>query len=285
MPITAQQKESRKAHIGSSDMAALLGLDGRRNAYDIWLDKTGRLEDQVENEAMYAGTMFEDGILNHAEAKLGKLTRNQYRSAKDKGLPIAANIDAILIDSGLPVEVKTSGLYGPLTDVWGDAGTDAVPDKVIVQAQVHLLCTDKELCHIAAFLGGRGFQMFAVPRDKEIIDIIASTAQDFWTKNVLADMPPTNILPHPAIIKRVRRVPETIVSLDQSLVDEWQEAKTAEKEAKTRTETALTAILATLGDAEAGQAPAGLFTYLEQSRASYQVQAGTFRVARWKKSK
>src|SRR6185369_6055712 len=117
-----------------------------------------------------------------------------------------------------------------------------------------------------------------VPRDKEIIDIIASTAQDFWTKNVQANVPPTNLLPHPYVVKRVRRTPETIVQLDQDLIDEWQTAKSLEKEAKTRTETALTSILATLGDAEAGQADSGLFTYLQQHRGSYTVEASTYRV-------
>jgi len=285
MPIGNAQKVARQKHLGSSDMAALLGLDHRRNAYDLWLEKTGRLEDQNENQAMYAGTMFEDGILNHAENELGKIIRNQYRSAKDKGLPLGANIDALLVNSGAPIEVKTAGLYGPLVEHWGDAGTDEVPDRVIVQAHVHMICTDQELCHIAAFLGGRGFQMFVVPRDGELSGIIVDRATAFWHNHVESDTPPTDLLPHADIIKRVRRQPETIVTLSQQLVDDWQTAKEALKAAKEEADLRQTAILTALGDAEAGQTEKGMFTHMQQTRAEYTVKASTYRVARFKVSK
>lgn len=285
MPVTKTQLERRNKQIGSSDMAAILGLDRHRNAYDVWLDKTGRLEEQNGNQAMYAGTMFEDGILNHAETVLGKLVRNQYRSAKSRDLPIGANIDALLVGSGVPIEVKTAGLYGPLVDTWGEQGTDEVPDRVIIQCQVHMICTAQELCHVATFLGGRGFQMFAVPRDNEIVSIIEDQATNFWTNNVLADVAPTNLLPHPAIVKRVKREPATIVTIDQKLVDDWQAAKERAKAAKDAADMAQTAILAAMGDAEAGQTEAGMFTFFEQTRAEHTVKASKFRVARFKVSK
>lgn len=285
MPITAAQRELRRNHLGSSDMAAVLGLDPRRNAYDVWLDKTGKLEDQQENEAMIAGTMFEDGVLQYAEKELGKLTRNQYRSAKDRGIPLGANIDALLVQTGEPIEAKTAGLYGPLTEIWGEARTDQVPDRVIIQAQVHMICAASELCHIAAFLGGRGFQLFAVPRDEEVVDVVSTRAAEFWTKHVLADIPPDNLLPHAGFIKRVRREPDAIVEIDSKLISEWQEAKAAAKIANELAEEKQTAILTALGDAEAGQCELGQFTYLEQSRSEYIVKATKYRVARFKKNK
>lgn len=285
MPIGTAQKIARQKHLGSSDMSAILGLDPRRNAYDVYLEKTGKLMPEPENQAMYAGTMFEDGILSHAESSLGKLIRNQYRSAKDKGLPLGANIDALLVKTGDPIEVKTAGLYGPLTEHWGDAGTDQVPDRVLIQTHVHMICTDKELCHVAAFLGGRGFQLFVVPRDQQVSDIISTEADSFWRNNVERDVPPTDLLPHAGVIKRVRRQPETIVQLDQSLIDYWLATKECLKEAKNADEQALTAILTALGDAEAGQCETGLFTYLEQTRAEYTVKASTYRVSRFKKNK
>jgi len=300
MPITQTQLEKRREHIGSSDMAAILGLDTYRNAYDVYLEKTGKLEPQLENDAMFAGKMFEDGVLGFAERELGKMVRNQYRSAKDRGIPLAANIDALLVGSGIPVEAKTAGLFGPLKDVWGAEGTDEVPDRVIIQAQVHMICSQSELCHVAAFLGGRGFQMFVVERDAVVADVITETAVKFWNDHVLADVPPDGSLPHAQSIKRIRREPETVVSIADELIENWLQAKEMVKTAETVKSDAELAMLTALGDAEGGQASTGLLTYLSQSRSSvdaktlkaerpeiYEQYAKTssFRVARFKAAK
>lgn len=287
MPITSVQLEKRQQHLGSSDIAALLNIDERKNRYDLWLEKTGKLtpEKEPENDPRMAGHLIEPAVLTYAETQLGKLTRNQYRSAKEKGLPIAANIDAILNDSGLPVEAKTSGLYGFTNDYFGEEGTDQIPDRMIVQSQVHMLCTDTELCYVPVFIAFRGFAIFQVPRDPQIIDVIANEASDFWSKNVLADVPPENILPNAAVVRRVRREPDKTVTLDHSLVEKWEAAKQIESSAKKDKEAALAAILAALGDAEAGATEQGVFTYMETTRKGYVVEATTYRTARFRKNK
>lgn len=300
MPITATQLEKRRQHIGSSDMAAILGLDPFRNAYDVWLEKTGKLEYQPPTDVMEAGTMFEDGVLQFAEKELGKLVRNQYRSAKDRGIPLGANIDALLVDSGIPVEAKTAGLFGPLRDIWGESGTDEVPDRVIIQAHVHMECTLTEMCHVAAFLGGRGFVMYAVQRDPVVAEVISETAVTFFNNHVLANTPPNDALPHASSIKRIRREPETTVSLDYDLVDAWLTAKDGVKAAEAIKDAAEIKLLTALGEAEGGITPAGMLTYLAQSRSTIDSKAlkaahpeiyeqfsksTTFRVPRWKANK
>jgi putative phage-type endonuclease len=155
MPITETQRERRSKHIGSSDVAPIMGASRWATAYDVWLEKTGKLvEKSDENQAMTAGNMFESGVLQWAEEHLGKMTRNQYRSEPKAYL--GCNIDAIVDADGVPVDAKTGGLFGPLADDWGDEGTDQVPDEVILQAHAHMIVVDAVLCHIPAFLGGRG---------------------------------------------------------------------------------------------------------------------------------
>ncbi len=183
MPITEKQRESRKAYLGSSDVAAILGLDPWRNAYDVWLDKTGKVDDKKENEAMQAGTMFEEGVLHWAERELGAIITEEngeaiFRSAI--GFPIGSHIDGLVKSNGEPVEAKTAGLFGPLVEDWGEEGTDQLPDRIIIQDHVHMLCTEKEICHTPVFLGGKGFLMFRVNLDIEIMDIIRDKSMDFW---------------------------------------------------------------------------------------------------------
>ncbi|HRR40229.1 MAG TPA: YqaJ viral recombinase family protein [Syntrophales bacterium] len=86
MPITETQREARRKHLGSSDVAAILGVDPFKNAYDVWLEKTGKVDSSdISSEAAEIGNALETGILNLAERRLGKILRNQYRSAKDSG--------------------------------------------------------------------------------------------------------------------------------------------------------------------------------------------------------
>jgi putative phage-type endonuclease len=267
-------------------MAALLGLSPYQTSYDIWCEKTGRLvEDNKESAAMKAGTLFEDGVLSYAEEHLGKLIRNQYRSVKDSGIPIGANVDAIIEASGIPVEAKTVGFMGHTKEVWGDEGTDEVPDRVLVQAHVHMLCTEQELCHVAAFIAWRGFVPFVVRRDEEVISVIKDSAVQFWNKFVLTDTPPDNSLPTAKIVAKMRREPKSITTIDSRLITEWNLAKEVEKQAKAQAEEKKMALLAALGDCEAGECELGTLTYYEQTRKEHLVKDSTFRVARFKANK
>ena len=48
--------EERKKSLGGSDMGAVLGLNRYRSPYTVWAEKTGRIGEEPENEAMlFAG--------------------------------------------------------------------------------------------------------------------------------------------------------------------------------------------------------------------------------------
>lgn len=301
MPITEAQRESRRKHLGSSDVAAILGVDPFKNAYDVWLEKTGKVDSSdISSEAAEIGNALETGILNLAERKLGRILRNQYRSAKDRGLPLGANIDGLVIASNEPIDAKTSGITGPLFGNWGDEGTDQVPDHIITQAHVHMLCVDKEICHIAAVLGGRGFQLFQVPEDKELRNIICEKAIEFWEKHVQADVPPANVTPSALMIKRIIREPNSVVDVPDELVQKWLDAQQAKRDAEKMCDAAQAEVLAALGQAECGNCSFGQVTYFEQSRSGIDAKAlkdqlpeiaaqfaniTKYRVARFKKAK
>jgi len=266
--ITVKQKEQRKNHIGGSDIAAILGLSPFANAYDIWLQKTGKLETTDEpTDAMAVGNFLEKGVLDYAESKLGPLKRNQYRSAKHTGLPLAVNCDAIVLETGAPVEAKTSQLFFPYGQgLWGEPGTDAVPPATVVQCHAQMICVDCDYCNVAALVGGKGLLMYIVSRDAEIESIIRQTIKKFWEKNVLADIPPEDIMPSMHSLKRIKREPKSIVDVPKDLVEKWLETKEAEAKAKKARIKAQVELLTYLGKAEAGRYDGGLITYFEQSK-------------------
>ena len=288
MPITEHQREQRNKHLGSSDMAAVLGLDRYRTPHDVYLEKTDKLRDNdiSGKMAVYLGNHLEDGVLAFASDELGELRRNQYRSHPD--LPIGASLDAILVDSDEPVEAKTSGLLGPTNDEWGPDGTDQVPDRVIIQVHTQMLCVEPtivETAHVAALIGRRGFAMFHIKRSPRICEVIAETADRFWSLYVTADTPPPDSVASMDVLKLIKREPKSIATVESETVLAWVEAKEVLKEAKAKKEEAEAILLTALGTAEAGvTSEIGAVTYYERSRKGYTVESTTFRVLRHRKT-
>lgn len=270
MPITDAQREQRKKHIGSSDMPAILGVDPWSNAYDVWLDKTGKLTQQDESGPMRIGRLFENGLLMYVQEELGAIRRNVYRSAPD--LPIGASIDAVLLERELPVEAKM-GTSMHSAEHWGPFETDGVPDRVIVQCQVHMMCMAKEkpeMCYVPHFDPWHGLGMYIIPRNEALMRMIADQAVAFWQNHVEANVAPIGT-PHLPVIKRMIREPGKIKELTEQEVEKietWQQLRTRASKARDAVEKQQVEILTLLGDAEGSQVIPGFgqITYLEQKR-------------------
>lgn len=282
MGLTTEQLIERRTRVGASDVASILGVNPYGTAYDTWLDKRGMLKDWEGNEATGLGNDLEPVILKYAESQFGALVTGEVFFAED--LPLASSLDARLVDTKTPLDAKTAGLVGPLVGNWGPDDSDEIPEQYIVQLQAQMVCTGADIAHLAALIGGRGFAKFTVRRSRPLCDLIAERVRWFWDL-VEAGTPPPESLPSAEVIRLIRRVPEKTVEIDASLVSAWLMRKEEEKYAKEETEAAQSAMLAALGDAEAGSCPTGLLTYYAQSRKGYEVKASTYRVARFKPRK
>jgi len=258
MPITEKQKEMRLKHIGASESAAILGMNPWATAYDVWMEKTGRIMGFDGNEACDLGNMIEDGLLDWAGGEVGdRIIKNQYRV--HAGGVLSATHDALSMEnSNIGYEAKTAGLLNPwnANDVWGEARTDEIPDHYIIQCQHQMLVSDLDIVFVPALIGGRGRVMFEVKRNYEIGEAILEACECFWEKNVKLDMPPTDC-PKLETVKRMRREPGKVVLVNADVVQDWLSAKAAEELAKKDREQAEAAMLALVGDAEAADCRLG----------------------------
>lgn len=281
MPITEQMAKERRNWIGASDAGAILGLSRYQSPYDIWLQKTGQLEDSKISDAADAGNRFESGVLDDAEEKLGKLERNLHVKAAALSFPMASNLDARVVADGRPVEAKTAGLFGPLTADWDEDSLDGIPEFYHAQCQAHLLITDRDLCHVPAFLGGVGFRLFRIPRNEDFIKIIIDRCAAFW-ECVQSGNPPAFALPSYDVIRRVKRSPGKTISVPVELVAQWRAAKDLEKAAKERAEQTAAILLAAMKDAEIGECQIGTVTHKLIERDGYTVKPTSFRQLNFK---
>lgn len=267
--LTPEERIERRKALGASDIAAIMGHSRFRTPEDVRLEKLGRVdldEQDSPSDATFAGSMFEGAVLTWAESQLGPLER-KVRVPHPDGVPLVASLDALCAVDGAPVEGKTSGLFGPLPQGWGEPGTDEIPDYYILQAQAQMACTNADVCHVPAFLGGRGFVLYRVRRSEELVVAIVDEAVRFWEQNVLGDTPCEDP-PSMEVLKRLRREPGKKVELAEDMVVDWLMAADARKAAEKAEAAAKKLLLAALGDAEGCEVINGVgsVSYMEQGR-------------------
>lgn len=284
MAITEQQRIERKGYIGGSDCPAVLGVSPYRNAYDVWLEKTGRLPEVVTtSEAIELGNMMEAPLVDWAAKKMHIQVIQSPATIVMPCRFIAANLDAQVVGEPEAIEAKSTGLTGgPASPNWGDEGTDQVPDHVLMQAHHQMLVSGFQIVWVPALIGGRGRVLYRIDRNADICEILEQRLTEFWSNHVLADTPPENLSPCIENLKIRRRVEGISVPVPDDLVEAWANAKDLKTRAEKAVERAQADLLAALGDAEAGESKLGRITYFEQKRKGYTVADAAFRVLRIK---
>lgn len=279
--------EARRHAIGASDLAAILGLSPYRSPWDIWALKTDRASEFQGNEATRLGQVFESGILDYAQHKLGELRRN-VRISHDT-LPLAATLDGQCIGSDRPVEAKTTGLTGPVAGQWGDEGTDQVPEQYLVQVYAQIMCSNSDLGYLFALIPGRGVLQYEIQRQDSVCDKIANFVDVWWTRHIINGEEPSREKASLEIVKQIRRETNKTIALGErelSLLTHIERMKEIISDANERLKMSESHLLASLGDAEIATFPDGRsISYFQQTRKSYVVDESTYRVMRIRKAK
>ena len=283
--ITDNQRSKRMNYLGSSDSAAIVGVDPFKSAADVYWSKVNEIEEGKEKPAMLTGSLLEESILNWFEIKTSKkIRRNQFRVHKNKIM--SANFDALVVDNKEEaVEVKTSGITGPLNrEVWGEAGTDQVPEHVIVQCQHQMsIIPTIKVVWVPVLLGGVGFCMYKVERDDSLIKNLEEVEVNFWQEHVEKKQAPADEWLSLETVKRIKRVSGKSVKVEDDLVTEWLEARKKATEAENAKREIQKKLFSIIGDAEIGECSFGKVTYFEQQVKEKIIPAQSYRVARFKK--
>ncbi|HAX81689.1 MAG TPA: hypothetical protein DCY40_03855 [Actinobacteria bacterium] len=282
MPITAEQRERRRGRLGASDIAAVLGLDPYKSAYDVYLEKTLATDDIDDNEAIDIGNRFERPLLEWAAEQLGitvELDDPAYLEVSRADDSIAAaNLDARQVvftggGGGLPTPGDV-GLEAKTTSnpqEWGDQLVDEVPDRVAVQTTWQCYVADLRLVWVPVLMAKRDRlhrRLYRVDRDPALLDVIVPRCHAWWEHHVVGGVPPSDSVPSLELLARVRRIPDKVAAIDAEVVEAWDAARAVRLAAEKDEEAAKALLLAALGDAEAADYgdPVKIVTYLSQSR-------------------
>lgn len=286
MAITEKQRIARKKWLGSSDVSTILGLNPFATAFDCWCDKTGRVTDFEGNADCDRGNDLEPAILNWAERQLGvPLVRDVFVADK-LGTILCANLDAEAMELDAIIEAKSS----VNADEWGEPDSDQVPERVIVQTTVAMFCAGRRVAYVPVLTPGFkkfDFRMYRINLNADLAHAIVERAEAFWKNHVLADVPPEGSFGSIEVLKRMKRTPEKIVELPDSVVERWADVREQRLAREKEEEAALAEMLTALGDAEAGTFSGGVVSYMEtiQNRKAQPARTVTFRTARLKRDK
>ena len=173
--------EYRRMGIGGSDVAALLGISKWKSPLELWLEKTGQSEDEVEeNEAMKWGKIMEPVLRNHFAKISHKPVVEVEAILQNPAFPfMLANIDGLTVDdNGEPaiLEIKTASEYKR-----GDWEED-VPVYYKVQLLHYMAVTGIQKGYVAVLIGGNTFRVYQADADKDIQDYLVHTEAQFWHK-------------------------------------------------------------------------------------------------------
>ena len=195
--------EARKAGIGGSDIGAIMGLSKWKSPVDVWLDKTGRTEPDLEmSEPAYFGIELESFVAAEYSKRSGNKVQRVNQAIKHPEHSwMLANIDRAVVADGSRarldkdgklvgikglLECKTASAY--LEREWSD---ESAPLAYVAQCQWYMAVTGAEWCDLAVLIGGQKYVCHRIEREERLIDAIIDAGYQFWFNNVLADVPPT----------------------------------------------------------------------------------------------
>lgn len=198
----------RRKGIGGSDISALLGLNPWKSSFELYLDKTGRLEENLtpeQEERMKWGTILEDVIAkDYAEQQGVRVQRINQQMSHPEHDCCVANVDRVVLDDGSRarfdgervkgankvLEVKTANAFAINSDDWGDEGSEVVPTNYWLQVMWYMGITQLPVADVAVLFGGQRQKIFTIDFDKTVFDDLVDQAVDWWEKHIIADMPP-----------------------------------------------------------------------------------------------
>ena len=178
--------EHRRLGIGGSDAAAIIGLNPWVTPYTIWADKTGRLPEKEDNEAMRQGRDLESYVAERFTEETGKKVRRKNAILISDEYPfMMANIDRDVVGEDAGLECKTTSMMNLKKFKNGE-----YPETYYVQCMHYMAVTGAERWYLAVLVLNQGFYVFCIERDEEEIAALIKAEQDFWENYIMPDEAP-----------------------------------------------------------------------------------------------
>lgn len=280
LPATADRLvwlEARRRGIGSSDLAAILGLSKYGNELTVYHDKRGTLPLETDDsEPAYWGRANEGNVADRWTMANRTVTRRVGLIANVDRPWQMCTLDRRVLQCPLPaheaekcaLEIKCRSAFK--APMW----RKGVPDDVLAQVLWQMDCCGFDHLHVGLLIGGNDYRQFVVYRSEHeqlVLDLRAA-AEDLWN-GIVAGRPPVltgDEEPGPLLdlYRRLHPDREGLIHLDRDgdaldAMYDYIAAATAEGASKKAKEKAKAALIGALGPNAAAYAGNKPFFSLE----------------------
>lgn len=175
----------RKGYIGGSEAAGVVGLSPFTTPYQIWAEKTGKVEPFAGNLATEVGTYLEDFVAKLYERETGRKVQRVNASLVNDQYPWAiADIDRRIVGAEEGLEIKTTNSLALKHFAGGD-----FPATYYCQCMHYLAVTGWQRWHLAVLIGNNDFRTFTIERNELEIDALMEAERQLMEK-IERDEPP-----------------------------------------------------------------------------------------------
>ena len=222
--------EERRKGIGGSDIAAILGMNPWKTAFQVYQEKRKEVESWEGNKATDWGKRMEPAIRQWYSDQTGRDVMLPDKILYHSRYPfMLASLDGFTVDRRV-VEIKTARS----SKGWGDPGTNEIPDYYALQCQHYMIVTGFEVTDVPVSIGGGSPELYEVPEDKELQEMILDAASGFWQR-VIDGNPPDAVTYADAVARYSRSAAEGSVVASQKEID-WIGAMKAVSDKKAELE-------------------------------------------------
>lgn len=250
--------ELRKTGIGGSDAAVVCGMSKYKSPFELWQEKTGKVETKEAGEKAYWGNVLEPFVRAEFEKRTGYEVHLEKSVLQHPYNPfMLANVDGMVFNEEYPkgciFEAKTASAY--LEYEWEDG---KVPEVYQLQVQHYLGVSNFAGAYIAVLIGGNTFKWTFIPRDEELIEMLIKIEGVFW-EYVINDTPPPidGSEASTYFIQELYKFCEKNSKVElpakaEKLIEQYQETQEFEKDMARKKNEAANKLKAMLGNNEIG---------------------------------
>ncbi len=176
----------RSKGIGASEIACVVGLHPTRSAFDLWLAKTGQVEqeDFASNPRVRWGRLLEQAIAQGYAIETNREIEWFDKTILGRHPYQVLTPDAFVVHE--PIGVDCKNVAWDQAGKFGEPGTAEVPDRIALQCHWSLSALpERERWDVAALFGGHNLKVYIVVRDEEVEAMLVEAGERFWVDHVL----------------------------------------------------------------------------------------------------
>jgi putative phage-type endonuclease len=289
MPLERSQwLERRKATVGASEVAAILGLSPWKSPYALWCEKTGAVDSGGDETPWQRwGNILEPAICDEYSAQTGRkvVDHGRYAVRYSETCPrLSATLDreVLAYDERGPGCMDAKSAHFVKAKDW----EDGAPLLYQVQLQAQMEVTGYKWGSLAVLIGGSDFRWCDVERNEAFIEMMRRKVAEFWHMVETRTPPPVDGSASTAeVLKRLYPLDSgDTVALDGEAgtwTDEYERACADLKDAEKRKTDAQNKLRAAIGSNTFGILPGGgRWSLKTTERKESVVKATTFRTLR-----